>query len=249
MTDAQSPLRIDSSDDEAMDYDLPGLTAGDPSLAPLLEEVLRRMRCDAAHDLGHLLRVGRWTIRLLGDAEADGEGGPRLAVATALLHDVVNVAKTDPGRIAASDQSAAVARELLPSFGFLPAEVELAADAIRDHSYTRGTQPASALGRALQDADRLDALGAIGVFRCIATGVRFGAAFYHADDPWATRRSLDDARFSLDHFFTKLLRLPPTLLTAAGRAEAARRAAVMRSLLAELGDEIGTPLAADLHAR
>ncbi len=204
------------------------------------------MTCDAAHDVGHLLRVARWTLGLLADAGTSSEDpNPRLAVAAALLHDVVNIPKTEPARIAASEQSAAVARELLPNFGFSPDEVELAAEAIRDHSYTRGEVPASALGRALQDADRLEALGAIGVFRCVATGVRFGAAFFHVDDPWASGRPLDDARFSVDHFFTKLLRLTPTLLTAAGRAEAERRAAVMRSLLAELGEEIGAPLPAD----
>ena len=101
--------------------------------------------------------------------------------------------------------------------------------------------PATPLGRALQDADRLEALGAIGLLRCIATGVRMNGAWFDADDPWAEARPLDDARFSIDHFFTKLLRLPATMRTDAGRAEAERRAAFLREFLARLGDELGRP--------
>ena len=210
----------------------------DPALHAILQEVERRMEADAAHDVGHLLRVAHWTLRLGGD---DGAVDARLAVAAALLHDVVNLPKSHPDRARASERSAEVARALLPTLGFSDADAALVADAVRDHSFTRGAVPSSPLGRALQDADRLEALGVIGTFRCIATGVRFGAEFSYPDDPWARDRPLDDRRYSVDHFFTKLLRLPPTFHTAAGRAEAERRAAVMRRLLAEYGEEIGEP--------
>lgn len=125
--------------------------------------------------------------------------------------------------------------------GFSEGETTLVVDAVRDHSFSRGAIPQSLLGRALQDADRLEALGVLGVFRCIATGVHMNATFFDADDPWAQSRELDDHRFSVDHFFTKLLRLPEGFLTDAGRAEATRRANVMRTMLAELGREIGRP--------
>ena len=114
--------------------------------------------------------------------------------------------------------------------------------AIRDHSYRRGAAPESALGRALQDADRLDALGAIGIFRTLACGARMGAELYDPDDPWARHRELDDRRFTLDHFFTKLLDLPDTMNTAAARREGRARVEEMRCFLAHLGQEIGSPL-------
>ncbi|HET6765201.1 MAG TPA: HD domain-containing protein, partial [Longimicrobiaceae bacterium] len=210
----------------------------DPALRSILAHVRERMEQDAAHDVAHLFRVGRWAVRLGRDEGVDA----RLAIAAALLHDVVNVPKTSPDRGRASELSADEARALLPALGFTAAEAGEVADAVRDHSFSRGAVPQTALGRALQDADRLEALGALGVFRCIATGVRFGGAFFDADDPWAMDRELDDGRFSVDHFFTKLLRLPPTLLTEAGRVEAARRAAAMTALLRQLGDELGSPL-------
>jgi uncharacterized protein len=216
------------------------MIGSDPALTAVLREVRSRMAGaghDAAHDETHLLRVAQWTVRL-GGAALDA----RSAVAAALLHDVVNVAKNDPRRSRASELSAEVARELLPPLGFDPPAVDEIACAIRDHSFSRGATPASRLGRALQDADRLEALGATGVFRCIATGALMDAAFFHPTDPWATERPLDDGRYSVDHFFAKLFGLPATMQTDAGRVEAERRVSAMRALLRQRGEEIGRPL-------
>ena len=204
----------------------------DPVLTRLFAEVERRFEADAAHDLGHLFRVADWTVRLSGDTE------PRTSIAAALLHDVVNVPKNHVDRGVASERSGDVAREVLPRFGFDADTTELIAEAIVDHSFSRGAVPRTGLGRALQDADRLEALGVIGTFRCIATGVRFGAHFFDAADPWAVNRTLDDKRFSIDHFFTKLLKLPETFQTVEGRAEANRRVAIMHALLAALAAEL-----------
>ena len=215
--------------------------ASDPALTALLAESRARDAAlsvaDPAHDTSHALRVAAWTLRLGGSAVDAREG-----LAAALLHDAVNPPKDSPERASASERSAGLASERLAALGFAPAAIARVADAIRDHSFSRGATPSSALGDALQDADRLEALGAIGLLRCISTGVRMGGAWFDAGDPWAESRPLDDARFSVDHFFTKLLRLPPTLRTAAGRAEAERRAAHLRAFLAQLGSEIGAPL-------
>lgn len=213
------------------------LLTADPALAALLAEVEAPAGAsDPGHDHGHLLRVAEWTLRLAGDAVDE-----RSAVAAALLHDAVNPAKDSGAAARASERSAGLACRLLPGLGFAAGEVETIADAIRDHSYRRGAVPTTALGRALQDADRLDALGAIGIFRALACGARLGAALYDPDDPWAERRELDDRRFTVDHFFTKLLRLGETLQTEAGRREATRRLEPMRLFLARLGEEIGRP--------
>lgn len=210
--------------------------AADPALAALLAEVgSREPDGDGAHGADHALRVALWTLRLDPTLE------PRLAVATALLHDAVHVPKDHPDRSRASERAAEHARARLAALGFAPDAVEAAAEAIRDHSYSRGAEPESPLGRALQDADRLDALGAHGIERAIATGRGLGARLYDAEDPWAERRPLDERRFVVDHFFTKLLRLPASMRTARGRREAERRASVLRAFLRALGEEIGRP--------
>ena len=211
--------------------------AADPALAALRDEAAARdaAAADAAHDLEHALRVALWTLRCGPELPA------RLAVATALLHDAVRVPKDHPDRPRAGERAAAHAQERLAALGFGAAETGAAAAAIRDHGFSRGAEPADPLGRALQDADRLDALGAIGIARLFATGAAMGAAFFDADDPWARRRERDDRTRSLDHFFTKLLRLPGTMRTEAGRLEAEARVRLMRDFLAALGRELDEP--------
>ena len=203
------------------------------ALAALVSDIGPRLDEDPGHDLSHALRVAAWTLRI-GGAEVQ----PKLALAAALLHDVVNLPKDSPDRARASQLSADVARELLPKHGFSAAETAEVAAAIRDHSFSRGAVPESALGRALQDADRLEALGALGLMRCISCGTQMGARYFDPGDPWAARRALDDRRYSIDHFRTKLLGLPATMTTEPGRREAERRAAFLRVFLEQLRSEI-----------
>jgi uncharacterized protein len=211
--------------------------AGDPALAALRDEAEARDAAapDAAHDLEHSLRVALWTLRCGPELPA------RLATATALLHDAVRVPKHHPDRPRAGERSAEHARERLRALGFAPEQAEAAAAAIRDHGFSRLVEPAGPLGRALQDADRLDALGAVGLARLFATGAAMGAAFFDPDDPWACRRVLDDRARSVDHFFTKLLRLPGLMRTEAGRSEAEARVRLLREYLAALGRELEEP--------
>jgi uncharacterized protein len=208
------------------------LVAADPDLTRLLTHVRATLHGDPGHDVEHCLRVALWSLRLAPDLPR------RPVVAAALLHDIVNVPKTSEHRARASELCADEARRLLPEYGFDPEEVSVIARSILDHSYSRGATPRSDLGRALQDADRLEALGILGVFRTISTGTKMGTHYFDPEDPWAKERALDDRRYSVDHFFTKLLLLPATFHTEAGKAEAERRAQRMRRLLSELGEEL-----------
>ena len=90
----------------------------------------------------------------------------------------------------------------------------------------------------LDDADRLDALGAVGLARCLMLGGALGRPLYAADDPFCERRTPDDAASCVDHFYTKLLRLEGTMQTASGREEARQRTEFLRQFLAELKREI-----------
>lgn len=216
--------------------DLLQTIAADPVLSQVLSRAREAGEGDAAHDVEHLLRVARAAVRL-GQGTVDA----REAICAALLHDLVNLPKNHPERALASRHSAVAARSFLLGLGWEPASVERIAEAIEDHSYSGGGRPRSALGAVLQDADRLEALGAIGIARTFSTGVRLGASYFEPDDPWAERRPLADTRYSVDHFFTKLLRLPETLQTEGGRREAERRVALMKAFLAALGEEIGCP--------
>lgn len=211
--------------------------AGDPDLPALLDAARDRMSRDPGHDVHHALRVALEAVRI---GREEGVP-PRLCAAAALLHDIVPVAKDSPERARASALCAEEAARILAGRGWPAAERDLVAGAVRDHSFSRGSVPESPLGRALQDADRLDALGALGIMRTVSTGVLMRADYFDPEDPWARARPLDDRAHSVDHFFVKLLRLPATMRTAAGRREAERRARFMEEFLRELGSEIGEP--------
>jgi uncharacterized protein len=189
---------------------------------------------DAAHDGSHLLRVALFTLKFAGN-----EVDPRESVAAALLHDLVNVPKNHPDRARASEFSAEAAAPLLAQADFSPAAISRIQAAIRDHSFSRGARPTELLGQALQDADRLEAIGAIGLMRVFSTGARMGTGYFHTEDPWAKSRELNDQQFSVDHFFTKLLKLPASFLTEGGKAEAAKRVRRLEVFLDDLADEIG----------
>lgn len=207
-----------------------------PQLHALRAFVATELDDDPGHDLAHCERVARTMLAL------DPSLPFAQVVASALMHDLVNVPKDSKERGNASALSATRARELLPGYGFSESDIEVIALAILDHSYSRGAVPTSALGQALQDADRLEAIGALGLFRTISTGTRMGARYFDSSDPFASSRELDDLRFTVDHFFTKLLTLPKTLHTEAGRAEAERRVAFLREFLSQLASELHAEL-------
>lgn len=216
-------------------HDLLAAIHADPDLARVKARLEHAE--DAAHDVHHALRVALWTLHC-----ADGAVRAPVAIAAALCHDLVNLPKDHPERARASEYSAEAARTLLAGSQFSEAEIAAIADAVRSHSFSRGEPPATLLARALQDADRLEALGAIGLLRTAAVGASLGARLFHPGDPFATERALDDRAFSVDHFFTKLLGLHATMTTPRGREEARRRTETLHRFLADLGAELGVPV-------
>ena len=174
---------------------------------------------DGSHDISHLNRVWR-TARLIAAEEG---GDLRLLAAAVILHDCVAVQKDSPLREQASRLSAAKAEQMLKELQWSSLEVEAVTDAIRTHSYSAGLTPRSLEGRILQDADRLDAIGAVGIARCFYTAGRMGSKLYDALDPQGKERDLDDRRYALDHFPMKLLRLATGFQTRAGSRMAQER--------------------------
>ncbi len=188
---------------------------------------------DAAHDLGHLARV--WAN---ARAIARLEGGDlAVLLAAAYFHDYVNLPKSAANRADASRLSAAAARPLLVAEGLNEAQLANTCHAIEAHSFSAGIPPETLEARILQDADRLEALGAIGVARCFAVTGQMGGALFDQNDPMALQRPLDDRAFALDHFETKLLQLPQAMQTATGRDMADERAEWMMSFRTRLLSE------------
>ena len=197
--------------------------------------LLARGETDAAHDLEHVKRVVLSALAL-----CPGEGAnPRIVHAAAWLHDCVHVPKDSPDRARASGMCAREAGRFLRTRGWSEEDVLAVEHAVEAHSFTAGIEPRTAEARVVQDGDRLDALGAHGLARNLMLAGSWGGALAHPYDPWARNRPLDDRAFAVDHHFTKLLKLPGTMRTDAGRREAHRRAEFLKSFLRELARERG----------
>jgi uncharacterized protein len=189
---------------------------------------------DPGHGLVHVRRVVATASRLCVAEGARGE----IVLPAAWLHDCVHVAKDSPERSRASRIAAARAVEFLAAAGYPRGLLPDIRHAIEAHSFSAGIAPRTIEAKVVQDADRLDALGAIGIARCIAVGATLGRAIYRADDPFCAAREPDDSAASVDHFYTKLLKLAETMQTEAGRREAGRRSDFMKGFLGQLRSEI-----------
>lgn len=161
--------------------------------------------------------------------------------AASWLHDSVHVPKNSPGRPRSSRLAADAARRFLAEEGWDATEIDRIHHAIEAHSFTANVPTASLEAEVVQDADRLDALGAHGLARCLMLAGSWGSGLAHPTDPWGASREFDDNHWAVDHFFVKLLGLPKTMKTASGQAEAVRRAEMLRGFLRELAREKGIP--------
>jgi len=172
------------------------------------EEWLRTMEGgDAAHGISHFRRVVQNAKKLAGELDAD----MRVVVTAAWLHDCVNVPKDSPLRAQASRLSGKRAAEYLAAEGFDASLIPAVRHAIEAHSFSAKITPGTLEAQIVQDADRLDAIGAIGIARCLQTGSGMGRQLYDVDQPFPITRPAEDSVSTIDHFFTKLLTLGDTM--------------------------------------
>lgn len=188
---------------------------------------------DPAHDFLHFTRVVEMA-RTLCRLE---KGDESVVIPAAWLHDLVNVPKNDPRRSQASRLSAQAAREYLTSVGWTSRLDEIG-HAIECHSFSAAITPRTLEAKIVQDADRLDGLGAIGIARLFIVAGLLKRPIYAEQDPFCRERAVDDAHYTIDHVYKKLFVVAETLQTEAGRAEGARRLATIKDYLKQLESEI-----------
>ena len=199
---------------------------------------------DAAHDISHFRRVWATAQQLAEETAAD-----RLVILTACyFHDIVSLAKNNPERsrssAMAAEKTLAILQSAFPDFP--PERYAAVLHAIEAHSFSAAIAPQSEEAKIVQDADRLEALGAIGLARVFAVYGALNNSLFDARDPFADRRELDDKTYALDHFQCKLLRLPKTMQTEKGRAMAVHNARFLVQFMAKLSAELrGEPMALD----
>jgi len=210
----------------------------DPDLTPA--EVLARTEAfvrgrlegdGSGHDWWHVHRVRRVAMRLAREEGAD----PYVVELAALLHDVADH-KFHGGDHTAGPRAA---REWLGALGVDPEVTEHVAEIIAALSYKGAGVPtpmATPEGAVVQDADRLDAIGAIGIARAFAFGGSRGRAMYEPDAPPVMHDSFEAYKASqghtLNHFHEKLFLLRDRMSTRAARAMAEERHRYMEAFVA-----------------
>ncbi|HEX7734792.1 MAG TPA: HD domain-containing protein [Ktedonobacteraceae bacterium] len=207
-------------------------------LADIYQEVEQRFASfdDPAHGWEHVRRVYEMAQRMAAEEGADS----LIVGSAALLHDIGRLIrrKGTPHALLSVEES----REILKRYPLESEQVEAILHAIEAHSFSQGIEPRTLEARVVRDADRLDSLGAIGILRWAISGTikrKKQTRSYHPEDPFGEYHELDDRRYILDHFFTKLLKLEDGMYTTTGRALARQRTAYMREYLQEFKAELG----------
>lgn len=185
------------------------------SLVRIIAEAL--MGPDPSHGWPHVYRVLGLVYEIV---EAEGVAVDWDVLWNAvMLHDV---GRSLEGEESHAVKSAEFARRLLPLLGYPGDVVETIANAILAHSYSLGAEPGSVEARVLSDADKLDALGAVGIARVFHYGCAAGRGFEE----------------SLEHIRSKILRLPELMHFEYSRRLAEARAGIVKRFLEELEAEL-----------
>lgn len=187
---------------------------------------------DGAHDIAHFRRVWK-TAQQLNQAEG-ATADELILLAAAYLHDIVSLPKNHPQRHLSSRLAAQQAAVILLELAFPPEKIPEVCHAIEAHSFSANLPAQTQEAKLLQDADRMEALGAIGLARVFYTSGRMQRAMFDPYDPLARHRALDDQAYALDHFFVKLYKVADTMQTKAGQEMAMARRQLLERYVEEL---------------
>ncbi len=205
------------------------------SLKKLKNKVKKMMiKNDPAHDFDHVMRVYTNAEKICNTEKAN----KKIVLTAALLHDIVSYPKSDKRSKTSSIKSALKAKKILKELQYTKDEIKIISDAIESHSFSKNKTPETIEGKILQDADRLDALGAIGIARTFAVGGSENRTFYNSIDSFCSNRKPNDKEWTLDHFYKKLLLLESKMNTRSGKVEAKRRTKIIKKFLSDLKQEI-----------
>ena len=180
------------------------------------EHVASALGQSGSHGMDHIDRVTRLCRRIGEEEHAD----MAILIPAALLHDISRPAEKAYG-IPHEEEGARVAEQYLGSIGYDWTRIPAIAGAIRTHRFRSKEHPATREAKILSDADKLDAMGAVGIARTFIRAAEHGGG-------------IDDA---IAHFHDKLLKLMGQMYTESGRKIAGRRHAFLVSFLEALEDE------------
>lgn len=192
---------------------------------------------DQVHDFDHVLRVYRLAERLALAEGADIE----IVRAAALLHDAEAASGEIDERLAHHELAARFAGEALAAEGWQQDRVKAVQHCILTHRFRAGSEPESLEAKVVFDADKLDAIGAIGAARALAYAVLHGQPLYADPSPRFQEEfeiEPGEPYTAYHEFLFKLSRIRERLQTESGKAVAEERHAFMAEFFSRLGAEV-----------
>lgn len=190
---------------------------------------------DPTHDMDHVQRVVQMAKHITASHQ---DARLEIILPAVWLHDCVNLPKNHPDRKLASTFAAEYAVKELRRLGASEEILQQIRHAIESHSFSAGIHPQTIEAKIVQDADRLDSLGAIGIARTLAVSGMLGRQLWDSVDPLAENRTPDDQIFGLDHLYVKLFEIAKTLHTDAARKIAQKRVDFMQQFAEEIKSEL-----------
>jgi len=198
----------------------------------------------SSHDMGHINRVEALCLEI----QKEEGGDSRILQLAALLHDVGVIKEHEEGGDHAL-YSAEIATEFLGRAGAGKELVEMVAACIRSHRFSAGEIPDFLEARILQDADRLDALGAVGIFRSIfSMGALRMLKHISGVDKGSSKKTVyveDPVKGFNEYMHYKPFTIPDKLNTETAKKIAAERLELMRLYLEALNLENATGKSTD----
>lgn len=192
-------------------------------------------RTDVSHDIHHVLRVLKIAEQIAKKYNADLE----IIIPAALFHDIIVYPKHSPKSKHETEESAAFAKKWLTKIKGYPKEkIEIVMEAICQCSFSKGIKPKLIEAKILQDADRLDATGALSIMRTFSSAGQWQKQFFDPVDPFAENRAVDNKSYALDLFFTRLLVVGNMMHTPYAKKLAKRRTKFLKDFLKELKLEL-----------
>jgi len=190
---------------------------------------------DPSHDLEHANRVHKLARYLAGKEGADLD----IVIPASIGHDLIVYPKDSlKSKLSATHSAAEVAKFLQGIDDFPRDKIVAVMYAIQVCSFSKGIVPTTLEAKILQDADLLEAVGAVAIMRTFASAGSMNKTFYSPEDPFCVYREPDAHKYALDLFYTRLLQVEKRLHTQTARELARPRTKFLHQFLTQLTLEL-----------
>ncbi len=194
----------------------------------------RQVKDDPSHDFEHVRRVTNLAIKIGESVGADQD----IIIPAALFHDIIVHKKNSPQSKNEATESANLAEEILSNINeYSKEKIEKVKICIKECSFSKGINPDLLESKVLQDADRLEATGAIAIMRTFASTGHMNTAFYPKEDPLCKNGTIN-FRSGIDLFYDRLLIVEKAMHTEFAKKLARNRTVFLGQFLDQFAIEL-----------